>query len=128
MTYHEHLALHGEMLTPFYDEFVLLQEQVNLIINVLLPRSAYVAGIRDNTTGEVRFSLWKEEWTEHSLFLWTGGDLGCDCQRHLIFHEKTRERYHDDVPCGSRRYTLVGIWLSNGGNILDLQKVEFNVL
>lgn len=90
-------------------------------INALLPNCRYVVGIRENETGEVRFCPTDVEWREDSsLSWWSTGNMSCDCNRHLIFNGHSRGCYDEDVPCGEGRYSVVGIWFPDGGEIRDL--------
>ena len=72
-------------------------------VNSLLADHVYVTGIRDETTGEVRFHAWTTEWKDSSLGWWVYGNMGCDCNRHLMFHDYTEECYNDDVSCNGGR-------------------------
>ncbi len=115
-------------ITPFHChhplEFVLLQEHADAINALLLSGTTYVTGIRNNETGEVRFHAWKSEWEESTLGWWNVGNMGCDCNRHLIFYDYTEESYNDDVSCDGERYTLVGVWFPDGGDIRDLLELN----
>lgn len=100
-------------------QFDLTQEHADAI-NALLSTCKYVVGIRKNETGEVRFCPQKHEWGEHSLWWWSGGNGSCDCNKELIFRRQTEDVKLDEVKCSDDRYTVVGIWLPDGGHIRDL--------
>lgn len=49
-------------------------------------------------------------WSESSMYWWTDGNMGCDCNRELEFeHALGRELDLDDVWCGEERFALVSI-------------------
>ena len=100
-------------------EFDLTQGHADTI-NALLPTCQYVVGIRKNDTGEVRFHAETIEWKEYSLSWWATGNASCDCNRHLDFHGHSEECWEDDIPCGTHRYTVVGIWFPDGSEYRDL--------
>lgn len=79
---------------------------------------SYKVAIRNNLTGEVRVHNDKYEWGESSDFLWTEGNYGCDCNRHLFF-ERTGGREPDDTEdgCSSWRYTIDYVELEDGTRI-----------
>lgn len=108
------------MITPFD----LTQEQADQI-NVLLPTCEYIVGIRKNETNEVVFCPQDIKWHDCSLFWWTEGNGGCDCNRVLMFLRARgsidEEFESDDDKCGTDKYTLVGIWFPDGSDIRDLQ-------
>ena len=110
-------------MTPFYDEYELRQEDADAII-ALLVGCVYVTGIRENATGEVRFHAWQEDWTDSSLYWWSEGNMGCDCNRHLIFHDYTEASYDDKIPCGESLYSLVGVWFRDGSSIRDMEMLN----
>ncbi len=85
-------------------------------INALLANKSctYVVGILRNDTNEVRFIPQQLEWTDNSLYWWSEGNMGCDCNRHLQFNP-----HADECPCGHSRYSIVGIWLKDGSHITD---------
>ena len=90
-------------------------------ISEMLSECEYVTGMRKNASGEVRFHAWKSEWTADTFYWWSTGNMGCDCNRHLIFHDYSESCYEDDMRCGESQYTLVGVWFPDGSDIRDLQ-------
>lgn len=71
----------------------------------------YVAYITDSTTGETREHRDGLEWYEHSDYLWSDGNFGCDCNRFLFFeravgHEPLRDE-ESKIHCGWTRYKVV---------------------
>ena len=99
-------------------DFELTQEQADQI-NALLPYCKYVVGIRDNDTGEVRFCQQQLPWDDFSLFWWTTGNFGCDCNRALVFHQR-----YTGTECGNTQFTVVGIWFPDGGELRDLDELN----
>ena len=104
--------------------FDLTQEHADAI-NALLPDCKYVAGIRKNETGEVRFCPQELEWDDDiSLWWWEYGNMGCDCNREDEFRREKDECDLDDVKCSKGRFTVVGIWFPDGGEIRDLNEMN----
>jgi hypothetical protein len=99
-------------------EFDLTQEHADRI-NALLPTCQYVVGIRENATGEVRFHAEELPWDDSTLFWWSDGNNGCDCNRASFFHDSDI-----DCPCGFSQYTVVGIWIQGGDDIRDLDELN----
>jgi hypothetical protein len=74
----------------------------------------HLAIIRRNADGAVAV-------TEHddidprygTVFWWTEGNFGCDCNRHLAFEYAFGNEIEDDeeFQCGHEKYTLVELWL-----------------
>ena len=108
------------------DLFDLTQEQA-VSINAILPMHEYVVGIRKNETGEVRFCPEDLEWYEHSIYWWSEGNMGCDCNRELEFlragNEETDDSF-ENAECSQGRYTVVGIWFKDGSDIRDLYSLN----
>ena len=101
--------------------FSLSQQQADRINELFQnPRFTHIVGIRENSTGEVRFCPRKVDWEESSLYWWSSGNMSCDCNRHLVFHEYSDECYKDDIPCGDELYTVVGSWFPDGSEIRDI--------
>ena len=47
---------------------------------------SYTAIITDTTTGETReYDFPELDWMEHSDYLWSDGNFGCDCNRSSWF-------------------------------------------
>lgn len=105
------------------NSFDLTQEHADAI-NALLPTCQYVVGIRHNDTGEVRFCPQQLPWDDSSLFWWSLGNFGCDCNRELEFQRQTDPDFDADTECGNVRFSLVGIWFPDGGELRDLQELN----
>jgi hypothetical protein len=58
--------------------------------------------IQDTSTGETRTYNDKCPWSE---YMWTDGNFGCDCNRHLFF-ERAIGNEPDDAECGETRYLI----------------------
>lgn len=65
----------------------------------------YDVQMRDNLTGEERLVPMEMEWHDSSLFWWTDGNFGCDCNRGIVFAGD--DDAADDVPCGDTRFTAI---------------------
>jgi hypothetical protein len=69
--------------------------------------------IRNNKTGEVRTRHMSLPWFEYSLYWWTEGNFGCDCNRYLEFEragERTDDPINDELVCGDgkdRHYSVI---------------------
>lgn len=55
---------------------------------------------------------WREPGHRHytwdDLFWWTEGNMGCDCNRHLVFERaQGREPPDEECVCGTTRYHVV---------------------
>lgn len=91
----------------------------------------YRVAIRRNSDDQVRVTRWSDSyWTGPSFegqtlenfleFLWTEGNMGCDCNRHGEF-----ERVADsdagnlamEYPCGDTEYSLEWIEIEGRGKI-----------
>lgn len=64
----------------------------------------YSVEITNVATGETRavpdFDEWEDEFT---LWLWTEGNFGCDCNRELFFEGRTAAE-NSAALCGHARY------------------------
>lgn len=81
----------------------------------------FTVALRKNETGEVRH-IDGGEWEDHTLFFWTEGNFGCDCNRYLCFeraggHDPTDEE--DDVhgDCGTDRYSMLYAEMADGSRV-----------
>lgn len=78
----------------------------------------YTVRIKDNSTGEIRKCKIDLEWTESSVFWWTDGNFGCDCNREVQFMRATDKSFDfdDDVRtvCGHTRFTAIDATLEDG--------------
>lgn len=91
----------------------------------------YVVALRDNESGEIRLYRYDMEWEddETDRFMWTEGNYGCDCNRHLAFLRAggpgpTGDPHwnHAERECGMERYTALYAELPDGRRItLDEQ-------
>jgi hypothetical protein len=73
--------------------------------------------IRKNATGEIRRRKIDDLWDDVSLYLWTEGNFGCDCNRHLDFERAADHDPGDDWPCGELAYTVIKAILPTGQEI-----------
>lgn len=67
---------------------------------------SYDAHITDTTTGETRTYVCEHPWEQHSDFLWSEGNFGCDCNRALFFARAAGEDDDIDLPCGETRFRV----------------------
>jgi hypothetical protein len=77
----------------------------------------YKVKIRNNKTGEVRVYEDECEWHENSVWFWTKGNFGCDCNRHLLFHRAVGDESDYDVECDdgkNRKYSAIDAVLESG--------------
>lgn len=75
----------------------------------------YKVLLRNNETGEERWIEYRHEWDESSDYMWTEGNYGCDCNRHLFFERAAgREPDIDEHTCGDTHYTAVCAELPDG--------------
>lgn len=75
--------------------------------------SWYHVAIRCNETGEIRMYRYDLEWDDDE-FMWTDGNYGCDCNRHLFFNRAKGIEPEDARPCGEERYSVLYAELPNG--------------
>lgn len=73
--------------------------------------------IRDNATGHVREHRDDYEDSSAVEYLWTDGNFGCDCNRHLFFCRAGGEEASEDVECGTERYSLVKVETKDGADL-----------
>jgi hypothetical protein len=67
--------------------------------------------LRKNATGEERWIENKGPWSE---YLWTEGNFGCDCNRHLFFERSGSQETDEDVECGESAYFAVCVEFADG--------------
>lgn len=82
---------------------------------------AYVVAIRNNITGEIRIQPEDLEWQTHSLFWWTEGNFGCDCNREdewLRAGGATEEDIPDGNECGHERFSVLYAEFPDGSRIM----------
>ncbi len=81
----------------------------------------YKVTIRKNDTGEVRIKDMKSiEWGDHSVYWWTEGNFGCDCNRDREFKRAGGEEIDPDDDsdrCGDTAYTALFAELENGKQV-----------
>ena len=80
----------------------------------------YKVLIRNNETKEERLRFIESDWEDISLFYWTEGNFGCDCNRALQFASAKNE---DDEkawgqPCGRTKYSVLWAELPSGEKII----------
>lgn len=77
----------------------------------------YNVAIRKNDTGEIRIYRHDISWDEDSsMYEWTDGNYGCDCNRDIFWHwavgEETEER-----KCGHTTFSVLYAELPDGTRI-----------
>ena len=70
----------------------------------------YVVHIQSNETKEIRIFNPGWEWHDSSLFWWTDGNAGCDCNRSDFFGDRNDS-------CGHTRYTILKAVMADGSEI-----------
>ena len=72
--------------------------------------------LRNNRTGETRWYDDEMDWSDGSMYLWTEGNYGCDCNRHLFFERAAGigDDEGEDVGCSEVLYTAVEAVLPTG--------------
>lgn len=74
---------------------------------------SYKVALRSNATGEVRFVSQDLPWIESSHYWWTGGNMGCDCNRANEFFDSP----DCDDACGHIRFTALYAEFPDGSRI-----------
>lgn len=89
----------------------------------------YKIAIKKNDTGEVRLHADESDWFEHDAedgnrWLWTEGNFGCDCNRHLWWLRAGGPGPEDDPhwnnaehECGQNAYVALFAELPDGTRI-----------
>ncbi|TWB15579.1 hypothetical protein [Nitrospirillum bahiense] len=78
----------------------------------------YTVVMRENQTGETRLCLLDDiDWGEHSVYWWTDGNFGCDCNRRWEFQRAGGEAEDAASPCGHGAYTAVEAILLDGTRV-----------
>ena len=72
--------------------------------------------LRRNADGTERWVDYEYEIEPHD-YLWTEGNYGCDCNRHLFFELAGGSEADEDVPCGETLYTAVKAVAPDGAEI-----------
>ncbi len=76
---------------------------------------SYVVKIRDNATKEIRSALQDFDWSDSSLFWWTEGNFGCDCNRMDEFKRAGGELCTDnEAECSHQKYSVLDATLPDG--------------
>lgn len=71
---------------------------------------SYIVRLRRVSDGKEVDVVWPFSWEEGSLFYWTGGNNGCDCNREAAFETALgREHHAEDFWCSEGRFDLVSI-------------------
>ena len=61
---------------------------------------------------------WYKNGPEGDLFCWTGGNFGCDCNRHASFERGLKNNIDlEDWPCGHSLYSVPYAILPDGTRI-----------
>jgi hypothetical protein len=69
--------------------------------------SGYNVHITDTTTGEAVVYRYHYSWADGSEYLWSEGNYGCDCNRHIFFEEaKSPGSDAPDRECGNGRFIV----------------------
>ena len=83
----------------------------------------YHVALRNNVTGETRLFRYDMEWDDDE-FMWTEGNYGCDCNRHLAFLRAGGPGPADDPywnnaerECGDSKYSALYAELPDGQRI-----------
>jgi hypothetical protein len=70
--------------------------------------------IYDRLTNEQRTFRNESPLAEHSVFHWSDGNYGCDCNRHIFFCRAADQDAPEDVACGDDRFVIDEIRLDDG--------------
>lgn len=76
---------------------------------------SYRVSITNNATGETKLVGVDLDWLDHTLFWWTDGNFGCDCNRSDVFHEYAEGS--PEVKCGGSRFTVHYALMQDGSRI-----------
>ncbi len=79
----------------------------------------YKVAIRDNATGETRIrDMGDLPWLDHTLYWWTEGNFGCDCNRHMEFIRAKDDSESDmDHECGDSAYSVLHAEFDDGSQL-----------
>ncbi|MGC3959585.1 MAG: hypothetical protein QM813_17045 [Verrucomicrobiota bacterium] len=84
---------------------------------------SYKVAIRDNDTDEIRlYEMEGCDWEDGSLFFWTDGNFGCDCNRRDLFLRAAGIEPDDESPCGNVAYSALYAELPDGSKVpIDME-------
>lgn len=77
----------------------------------------YTVRIRRNFDNLIRTRTMDLDWSDDndsSLFWWTEGNFGCDCNREWEFQRAAGEQESDDPECSEHRYSVLDAALPDG--------------
>jgi len=89
----------------------------------------YKVRIKNKNTQEIRTCTMETlEWDKHSLFWWTDGNYGCDCNREIVFRRaggepELNEKEFKDLECGDNRFTVIEAILEDS-TIISIDQKE----
>lgn len=75
---------------------------------------SYTVRIQHKPTGEVRAISTDWEWGEGSVWAWTEGNFGCDCNRGLLFYQDSDADCEITCNSGDNVYAVIDVTLPNG--------------
>jgi len=81
---------------------------------------SYKIAMRKNETGEIRVIDQNLSWHDYSIFWWTTGNFGCDCNRELEWlRSEGVDVDGDEVEpeCGSGKFSVLYAELPDGTRI-----------
>lgn len=78
----------------------------------------YHVAIRNNTTGEERLYRHDMAWDDDgsSMYQWTDGNYGCDCNRELFWHRAVGDEA-EEFACGTEVFSALYAELPDGTRI-----------
>lgn len=84
----------------------------------VIPKCAgwYHVAIRNNATGEVRMYRNDLAWDEASMYQWTDGNYGCDCNRTLFWYRAAGDEA-EGWKCGDTGFSALYAELPDGTRI-----------
>lgn len=84
--------------------------------------SKYTVYLRSKETGEERGVEMEGPWDDVAQYLWTDGNLGCDCNRQLQFDQAAGKRTPlGDTHCSDGRFLIVKVVLADGTELRDYE-------
>jgi hypothetical protein len=79
---------------------------------------SYKVLIRRNSDRQERWQTMSNlDWDDHSVFWWTEGNFGCDCNRHMQFQRAGDEPIETDHACSESAYSVIKAVLPDGTEI-----------